>query len=376
MKEVDKIKLRRFIGFSLCNAPGTVVELLVLYWLSEVVFGSHFLKFFIAPIVAFECAIMVDFNLFLRLVWRDNIKITSKKEYLKKFAQFNVSTVGVYGIRLLLIQTLNWIFSLNAVLCNLIAMTLSGLLNFSINDKIIFSKSDEHRPFVNLLMGLVHPFVSLKIKGENNIPDTTEPVVFVCNHGFFFGPIAASLNMPVSFRPWIDNRVLNIKECSEDVNRVLKKRFHLFGYKVHKKIIDKISHLVVAVMHDFNPIPVFKNGKREVVNTIRESVDTLMQGNNVLIFPERPRSEHSDIGTERKEASNLRNFYSGFAKIGQDFASKTGQGLRFIPVYINQKSRTMSIAPGITFQPLNNGKADRENFANQLHLALTQLESA
>lgn len=377
MKPITKLKLRRFIGFSLCNAPGTLIELLTLWLLSDVLFHHYFAQFFIAPVIAFECSVIVDFLLFSRFVWRDTVDNTNHGSILRRLLMFNISTAGVYLMRLLLIQILHLIFGLGAVLCDLLSMIFSGLLNFGINDRIIFSKNNGHKPWVHLLMSLVRPFVTLKIDGIDNLPDQQQgPVVYLCNHGFLFGPIAATLNLPVAARPWIDNRVLNIRECTEDLSRMLRRRFVIFGRKIHQKAISKIARTVVSILNDFNPIPVFKNGKREVVQTISQSVEALTNGENLLIFPEQPRRDNTNIATERKDAAQLRSFYSGFVKIGQEYMKRTGQKLQFVPIYINQKLRTMQIAPAVSLRTTGNDKADREYFADELHGIFTRMRIA
>lgn len=374
MTDENKLKLKRFVGFSLCNAPGTLIELLVLWLLSDILFHSHGARFVLAPVIAFECSMLVDFVLFSSFVWRENVGQAGSRSFFKRLAMFNVSTVGVYLLRLGLIQVLNLLFGIGAVMCDLVAMFFSGLLNFGINDRLIFAKSDGHSTWVRLLMGLARPFVTLKVQGTDNLPpETNGPVVYVCNHGFLFGPVAAVFNLPSSFRPWIDNRALNVTECAKDVGRLFGRRLRLLGHRARRKVVDRVSRWVVALLRDFNPIPVFKNGSRNVIDTIEQSVDALMSGDNLLIFPERPRKDYKDVDTERKQASRLRSFYMGFAKIGQDYYQRTGQQLRFVPVYINRKHRTMQIAPSIAYQCTADSHADRERLSMDLYTSLAQL---
>ncbi len=376
MSKLNKLKLRRFIGFSVCNAPGTILEILIIWLMSDVLFHSHFARFIIAPVIAFECSMLVDFALMARFVWRDSVVDDTGKRFLHRLLMFNISTVGVYLMRLLLIQLLHWAFGLGPVVCDLLSMVFSGLLNFGINDRLIFAQGDDHRLGVRLLMGLVRPFVTLKIEGLENLPKQDEdPVVYICNHGFFFGPVAAVLNLPGSFRPWIDSKALDVKECFEAVNRIVGRRFRLFGLKIRHKISNRITRCAVGVLNDFNPIPVFKSGSRKVIETIQQSVDALVSGENLLIFPERPRKSNNNIRTERMEAANLRAFYSGFAKIGQDFFDRTGRALNFVPVYINQKQHTMCIAPAVAYSTTDDRRADSTGLATQLYNALFSMSN-
>ncbi len=376
MNKDKKSKLRRFVGFSICNAPGTAVELLTLWLLSDILFHTRFTQFFLAPILAFECSIVVDFTLFSVFVWRENIGNNPRKGFLKRLLMFNISTAGVYLLRFLLIQVLHWLLGLGAVTCDLISMLFSGLLNFGINDRIIFAKDDGHRTWVRLLMSLVRPFATLRIEGQSNLPDDKGPVVYVCNHGFFFGPVAAVLNLPGSFRPWIDSCALNAKECYRDLNRIIGRKFRMFGRRFRHKVVEGIAHRAVIMLNDFNPIPVFKNGSRGVVETLKQSVDALVAGENLLIFPEHPRKNNRNIHTERRQASHLRTLYNGFAKLGQDFYNRTGETLRFIPVYINKKRRTMSIAPAVAYCVTGDAHSDRMMLAERLYSVLASMSKA
>ena len=53
---------------------------------------------------------------------------------------YNVSNIGVFGIRMLLVVLIERIFSGNLVIINLISRLLAGLVNYMIADKLIFKK--------------------------------------------------------------------------------------------------------------------------------------------------------------------------------------------------------------------------------------------
>lgn len=53
---------------------------------------------------------------------------------------YNVSNIGVFGFRMLLVVLIERIFSGNLVIINLISRLLAGLVNYMIADKLIFKK--------------------------------------------------------------------------------------------------------------------------------------------------------------------------------------------------------------------------------------------
>lgn len=61
-------------------------------------------------------------------------------EYFRRMGMYNVSNLGVFGIRLLLVVVIQRIIPHHLVLCNLIARMLAGLVNFVIIDRLIFRK--------------------------------------------------------------------------------------------------------------------------------------------------------------------------------------------------------------------------------------------
>ena len=56
---------------------------------------------------------------------------------------------------------------------------------------------------IRFLMAVMRPFFRHTVKGAENIhPDDSNPLVFLCNHGEIYGPVAGMLFCPVPVRPW------------------------------------------------------------------------------------------------------------------------------------------------------------------------------
>jgi len=378
MTPQHKASLRRFIGFTLCNTPGTLIELLTVWLLSQYLFTSYAGQYILAPVIAFECAVITNFTLFSRLVWRDRISGMHTRARLIRMLAFNLSASGIYLLRIGLIQVMGILWHPPVVLCDLASMLFSGLINFAINDRVIFAGRRKHRLLVSTLITLAYPWIHLRIKGRENIPsaDSQRPVVYVCNHGFISGPVMAAVNLPDTFRPWVDSRMLDRDECYRNLYDTFGRSLHLSS-RLRHHLIGRLRDIVIAVLRDYNPIPVIKDGSRQIMDTLKVSADTLASGCNLLIFPEHSRqSYHGDIASERSKADNeLRTFYSGFAHLGHLYYQRTGQDLRFIPLYVDRKHRTMYVSPGITYHHTGSPRDDRQQLADTLFLTLSRMSS-
>ena len=71
-------------------------------------------------------------------------------------------------------------------------------------------------------------------------------------------------------------------------------------------------------LNSFNPIPVEKNNLRNVMTTFDDTVKVLSEGDNVLIFPERPRKvKRGDKMTVEHLTDSVGRLFTGFANIGR-----------------------------------------------------------
>jgi len=379
MTPQHKAALRRFIGFSLCNMPGTLIELLIVWLLSQYLFSSYAGQYIITPIIAFECAVVTNFTLFSRLVWRDRISGMRTRARLIRLLAYNLSASGIYLFRIGLIQVLGILWHPPVVLCDLASMMFSGIINYIINDRVIFGGQRKHRLLVGTLITLAYPWIHLRIKGREHIPSDSSqrPVVYVCNHGFLSGPVMAAVNLPDTFRPWVDSRMLDRDECYNNLYDTFGRSLHL-GSSLRHRIISRLRDIVIAVIRDYNPIPVIKDGSRHIMDTLKLSADTLASGGNLLIFPEHSRqSYHGKVASEIIKADNeLRSFYSGFAYLGYLYYQRTGQGLNFVPLYVDRKHRTMYVSPGIQYCHTGSPRADRQRLADTLFDAITSMSTA
>ena len=159
--------------------------------------------------------------------------------------------------------------------------------------------------------------------------------------------------------------------CSKELDKTFSQWLRHCKPSHRLRIVQRLSRLVCQVLNDFDPIPVMKGGTHEVMNTLRQSVEALMQGSNLLIFPEHSRQNYADnLQREHAEAGSLRTLYSGFAQIGRMYYDSTGCMLNFVPVYVDRQRRVIRIATAIAYAPTGNDLYDRQTLTQRLYEAL------
>ena len=140
MDKAKKIILRRIPKFIAGNLLGTLVDTLILWVFSHFVFHEYVGKVIISPIISFEFAVFTNFIFSYYLTWKDRVSHHSGKSFIKHYGAYNISCIGGFLIKmgmLLLIQALTkW----DVVICNLLALCVSGTFNYMMNELVIFKR--------------------------------------------------------------------------------------------------------------------------------------------------------------------------------------------------------------------------------------------
>lgn len=130
----------RFAKQTLFSLLGTATDTLVLWIFSHFILKGYAGEYIISPIISFECANVVNFLICSRWVWGERTKDYSKTTAFKRFIGFNLSYTGTFLLKLGLIQLIKLLFGWDVVWCNLIALMISGIVNFIMNEKVIFKR--------------------------------------------------------------------------------------------------------------------------------------------------------------------------------------------------------------------------------------------
>ena len=115
----------------------------------------------------------------------------------------------------------------------------------------------------------------------------------------------------------------------------------------------------------FNTDPVFV--------TIEKSLDALEEGDNIMLFPEKPGDRTIDGAESSTKTEDLRSFYTGFAHIGKMYYDKTGRSLMFYPVYSNRNRHVFIIGSPVLYDPSLPPRESKRYVAEQLQRAIEEL---
>ena len=133
--------IKKFPKFALSGGLGTVVDTAVLWLLSHFVFRKYAGDYLIAPVISFECAVFTNYCTAFFFVWRDRVSQRTLRRFLGKYIYYNLSASGAFLIKMCFLLLLERLFGCGVVICNLAALCISGLINFSMNEWVIFKRS-------------------------------------------------------------------------------------------------------------------------------------------------------------------------------------------------------------------------------------------
>lgn len=202
-------------------------------------------------------------------------------------------------------------------------------------------------------------YPKIEIVGEENLPD--EPVVIVGNHTQMNGPIACELYLPDNCYTWCAGQMMNLKEVPAYAFTDFwsqKPKSVRWLFKIASYIIAPLS---VIVFNNARTIAVHRDNR--VINTFRNSMQKLKDGNSLVIFPEYNK-EYNNI---------LYDFQDRFIDLAKIYYNRTGLTLSFVPLYIAPKLKKMYFGTPITFNPEEEIDIERKRIKGYLMKEITDI---
>ena len=136
--------LIRYANFAGTSLIGSVVDTLVLWLMSDLVFTrGYWGEYIISPMISFQCAVAVNYTISYFYVWKDRTRKrpdASVRRFFRLYAAYNLSNSMVFLFRLGVLLLIERFSGWDVVFCNLTAMCFSGIINFTINNLLIFKK--------------------------------------------------------------------------------------------------------------------------------------------------------------------------------------------------------------------------------------------
>ena len=137
--------LVRYAKFAGTSVVGSIVDTLVLWLLSDLIFTrGYWGEYIISPLISFQCAVAVNYMISYFYVWKDRTRKRSDasiRRFFRLYGAYNLSSSVVFLFRLGALLLIERFFGWDVVICNLVAMCFTGIINFAINNLVIFKKN-------------------------------------------------------------------------------------------------------------------------------------------------------------------------------------------------------------------------------------------
>jgi len=144
-KKRIKYFLWRYIKFASSTLVGTAVDMFVLWLCAHCLFdGSYWREYILSPFISFECAVLANFLVAYYGVWRDRISERSKRSFGRHYFGYNISCTGTFLVKMAMLLLFERIFGWDVLWCNVAALCVSGILNFFLNEKVVFRPKKEN----------------------------------------------------------------------------------------------------------------------------------------------------------------------------------------------------------------------------------------
>ena len=196
--------------------------------------------------------------------------------------------------------------------------------------------------------------------------DPENPLVFLGNHAEIYGPIASALCFPYPVRFWVISKMMFNKK---DVRAYLYE--NTFSKKTYLPVFVRrllawyLGWLSVNVMNALRAIAVYRDSPMKLRRTLRESVEALENGENLMIFPEHPEGKYVKGG--------ISELSPGFLMLAEAWWKKSGKPLRMMPVFANREKRTFTFGEEIRYEPENGYAAEQERILKEAYDQLMAL---
>ena len=179
--------------------------------------------------------------------------------------------------------------------------------------------------------------------------------VIVCNHEGTDSPMAWEMYSGKAVSFWgayqMNSGLRKMYPYHSKVYFHQKKGWNLFGARMFCLIASPLTNMFYKGLHVISTYPDVRFTK-----TISESLETLEQGRNIVIFPEK-----SDNGYQ----ATLEGFHGGVALFLQA-SMKKGKDISVFPSYFNKEKNICIVGNSVKYSELKNGVENKEEVAQKL----------
>lgn len=202
----------------------------------------------------------------------------------------------------------------------------------------------------------------MTVVGQENLPDT--PCLVVSNHAKMNGPIACELYFPGKRYTWCIGQMMHRKEVAEYAFQDFWSKKPAWSHWFYRLLAHLIAPLSEHIFQNADTIGVYKDGR--ALTTFKNTVKGLMEGANVVIFPEHDVPYNHIVC----------QFQDKFVDVARLYYKRTGKELSFVPMYIAPDLGQMILGEGTAFDPNAPMDEERARICHYLMDAITDLALA
>ena len=140
--------LSKYLKFFISRLLGTLIETIILWVFSTYLFFSYVETYIVAPTISFEIVMFCNYVISYYWIWNKHVPHKNARSFLTRLALFNVSSILGFLIKMGFLLLFESLFKLDVVYCNLIALLISGIVNFFLAERMVFKKHD-HLPLID-----------------------------------------------------------------------------------------------------------------------------------------------------------------------------------------------------------------------------------
>ena len=200
-----------------------------------------------------------------------------------------------------------------------------------------FVKLKFSNKFFNLCKTLYKTFTT---KYSFNVKTPTEPCVYICRHLNLHGALTVNKCANFDLQTFVLHVFTNQKSCFKQFyNYTFSKRCN--KSKFFALLPSFFASLFVPLICTKEQTILVYRNDAEAFKTIKASLDALKNGRCLLIFP--------DVDYTNACQNEEHKIYSGFLCLEKLYFKTTGRHLKFVPLTIDDKLKTVNEKSAISF---------------------------
>lgn len=130
----------RFFKFVVSRLLGTLVDTLVLWILTRYLLFTYVGQYIVAPAISFEVAMFHNYVLSYYYIWNKYIPVKKARDFFTRLIAYNISSLLGFFVKMGFLILLERLFGWDVLICNVLALLISGFVNFFLAERVIFRK--------------------------------------------------------------------------------------------------------------------------------------------------------------------------------------------------------------------------------------------